>query len=337
MAKKKKRTKTHSYKKPIRLLWAIFIAGIVGIFLLFGGAAMGWYGPMPDLQQLENPNTNLASQIISSDGVTLGKYYFDDNRTPITFEELPTNMVNALIATEDERFYDHAGIDWKGTLRAFVYLGKRGGASTITQQLARQIFVGVRSRNKIKTVLQKAQEWVIAIQLEQRYTKKEILAMYLNKYDFGYQADGVQSAAKIFFNKTPQTLSIEESATLVGMLKNSSLFNPIRRAERVRERRNTVFKQMLRNELITPQAMDSLSELPLEITYTPESHREGLATYFRAYLKEFMDGWIKANPKSDGTKHNLYRDGLRIFTTIDSRIQNLGEEAVNAHMKNLQK
>ena len=337
MAKKKKRTKTHSYKKPIRLLWAIFIAGIVGIFLLFGGAAMGWYGPMPDLQQLENPNTNLASQIISSDGVTLGKYYFDDNRTPITFEELPTNMVNALIATEDERFYDHAGIDWKGTLRAFVYLGKRGGASTITQQLARQIFVGVRSRNKIKTVLQKAQEWVIAIQLEQRYTKKEILAMYLNKYDFGYQADGVQSAAKIFFNKTPQTLSFEESATLVGMLKNSSLFNPIRRAERVRERRNTVFKQMLRNELITPQAMDSLSELPLEITYTPESHREGLATYFRAYLKEFMDGWIKANPKSDGTKHNLYRDGLRIFTTIDSRMQNLGEEAVNAHMKNLQK
>jgi penicillin-binding protein 1A len=337
MAKKKKRTKTHSYKKPIRLLWAIFIAGIVGIFLLFGGAAMGWYGPMPDLQQLENPNTNLASQIISSDGVTLGKYYFDDNRTPITFEELPTNMVNALIATEDERFYDHAGIDWKGTLRAFVYLGKRGGASTITQQLARQIFVGVRSRNKIKTVLQKAQEWVIAIQLEQRYTKKEILAMYLNKYDFGYQADGVQSAAKIFFNKTPQTLSIEESATLVGMLKNSSLFNPIRRAERVRERRNTVFKQMLRNELITPQAMDSLSELPLEITYTPESHREGLATYFRAYLKEFMDGWIKANPKPDGTKHNLYRDGLRIFTTIDSRMQNLGEEAVNAHMKNLQK
>jgi len=337
MAKKKKRTKAQSHKKPIRLLWAIFIAGIVGIFLLFGGAAMGWYGPMPDLQQLENPNTNLASQIISSDGVTLGKYYFDDNRTPITFEELPTNMVNALIATEDERFYDHAGIDWKGTLRAFVYLGKRGGASTITQQLARQIFVGVRSRNKIKTVLQKAQEWVIAIQLEQRYTKKEILAMYLNKYDFGYQADGVQSAAKIFFNKTPQTLSIEESATLVGMLKNSSLFNPIRRAERVRERRNTVFKQMLRNELITPQAMDSLSELPLEITYTPESHREGLATYFRAYLKEFMDGWIKANPKPDGTKHNLYRDGLRIFTTIDSRMQNLGEEAVNAHMKNLQR
>ncbi len=337
MAKKKKGIKPLSFKKPIRLLWVIFLSGMVGIFLLFGGAALGWYGPMPDLQQLENPNTNLASQIISSDGVTLGKYYFNDNRTPITFEELPSNMVNALIATEDERFYDHAGIDWKGTLRAFAYLGKRGGASTITQQLARQIFVGVRSRNKIKTVLQKAQEWVIAIQLEQRYTKKEILAMYLNKYDFGYQADGVQSAAKIFFNKTPQNLSIEESATLVGMLKNSSLYNPIRRSEMVRVRRNTVFQQMVRNELITNEEMDSLSALPLEITYTPESHREGLATYFRAYLKEFMDVWISANPKPDGTKHNLYRDGLRIFTTIDSRMQSLGEEAVNQHMKNLQR
>ena len=337
MAKKKKATKKHSYKKPIRLLWIIFISGILSLFFLFGGAALGWYGPMPDLQQLENPNTNLASQIISSDGETLGKYYFNDNRTPITFEQLPTNMVNALISTEDERFYEHAGIDWRGTLRAFVYLGKRGGASTISQQLARQIFVGVRSRNIVKTVLQKAQEWVIAIQLEQRYTKKEILAMYLNKYDFGYQADGVQSAAKIFFNKTPQALSIEESATLVGMLKNSSLFNPIRRPERVRKRRNTVFQQMLRNDLINAEALDSLSKLPLVISYTPESHREGLATYFRAYLKEFMDGWIKANPRPDGTNHNLYRDGLRIFTTIDSRMQRLGEQAVSAHMKNLQK
>jgi penicillin-binding protein 1A len=337
MAKKKKAIKKRSYKKPIRLLWILFISVILSLFFLFGGAALGWYGPMPDLQQLENPNTNLASQIISSDGVTLGKYYFNDNRTPITFEQLPTNMVNALIATEDERFYEHAGIDWRGTLRAFVYLGKRGGASTISQQLARQIFVGVRSRNIVKTVLQKAQEWVIAIQLEQRYTKKEILAMYLNKYDFGYQADGVQSAAKIFFNKTPQALSIEESATLVGMLKNSSLFNPIRRPERVMKRRNTVFQQMLRNDLISAEALDSLSKLPLVISYTPESHREGLATYFRAYLKEFMDGWINANPKPDGTNHNLYRDGLRIFTTIDSRMQRLGEEAVTAHMKNLQK
>mgnify|MGYP003740517943 FL=1 len=318
-------------------MWGLFFVGTLALGLLFGGAALEWYGPMPDLQQLENPRTNLATQIISSDGVILGKYYLDDNRTPITYEELPQNMVQALIATEDERFYEHAGIDWKGTLRAFAYLGKRGGASTITQQLARQIFVGVRSRNKVKAVLQKAQEWVIAVQLEQRYTKNEILSLYLNKYDFGYQADGVRSAAKIFFNKTPQTLSIEESATLIGMLKNSSLYNPIRRPQRVKERRNIVFQQMVRNELITPEEKDSLSQLPITITYTPESHREGLATYFRAYLKEFMDNWIANNPKADGTKHSLYRDGLRIFTTIDSRMQAKGEAAVDAHMKNLQK
>lgn len=335
MAKRKK-TKKEPYKIYIKWMWRLFFMGIVGLFLLFGGAALEWYGPMPDLQQLENPRTNLATQIISSDGEILGKYYLDDNRTPITYEELPQNMVQALIATEDERFYEHAGIDWRGTLRAFAYLGKRGGASTITQQLARQIFVGVRSRNKIKAVLQKAQEWVIAVQLEQRYTKNEILSLYLNKYDFGYQADGVRSAAKIFFNKTPQTLSIEESATLVGMLKNSSLYNPIRRPERVKERRNIVFQQMVRNELITQKEKDSLSQLPITIRYTPESHREGLATYFRAYLKEFMDDWIAENPKPDGSKHSLYRDGLRIFTTIDSRMQAMGEAAVDAHMKNLQ-
>ena len=336
MAKNKKTTGS-SFKKPIQWMWRILFLGFFGLILLFGGAALEWYGPMPDLQQLENPRTNLATQIISSDGVILGKYYLDDNRTPISFEELPQNMVEALIATEDERFYEHSGIDWRGTLRAFVYLGKRGGASTITQQLARQIFVGVRSRNKIKAVLQKAQEWVIAVQLERRYTKNEILSLYLNKYDFGYQADGVRSAAKIFFNKTPKDLSIEESAALVGMLKNSSLYNPIRRPEWVEERRNIVFNQMVRNELITAEVRDSLSLLPLQITYTPESHREGLATYFRAYLKEFMDDWIANNPKPDGSKHSLYRDGLRIFTTIDSRMQAMGEAAVEAHMKNLQR
>jgi penicillin-binding protein 1A len=304
---------------------------------LFGGAAFGLYGPMPDLQQLENPRTNLASQIISSDGNILGKYYFDENRTPIAFDEIPVNMIEALIATEDERFYEHSGIDWLGTLRAFAFLGKRGGASTISQQLARQIFVGVRSRNLIKTILQKAQEYVIAVQLEKRYTKKEILSMYLNKYDFGYQADGIRSAAKIFFNKTPGELKIEESATLVGMLKNSSYFNPIRRPELVKSRRNIVFQQLLRNQLISKKDKDSLDQIPLVVNYTPESHREGLATYFRAYLKEFMDGWINENLKSDGTKHNLYRDGLRIFTTIDSRMQQFAEDAVSGHMKNLQK
>ncbi len=335
--KRKKHKKKSTYLKYILTIWGIFLFGVLSIIILFSGAALGLYGPMPDLQQLENPRTNLATQIISSDDAILGKYYFDDNRTPIIFDEIPTHTIQALIATEDERFYEHSGIDWRGTLRAFAFLGKRGGASTISQQLARQIFVGVRSRNLLKTVLQKAQEWVIAIQLEKRYTKKEILTMYLNKYDFGYQADGIRSAAKIFFNKTSKELSIEESATLVGMLKNSSLFNPIRRPERVKKRRNIVFQQMLRNKLLSIEEVDSLSKLPLKITYTPESHREGLATYFRAYLKDFMDDWINENPKPDGSKHNLYRDGLRIYTTIDSRIQQLAEDAVIGHMKNLQK
>ena len=334
--KSKKHKKKSTYLKYILTIWGIFFFGVFSIIILFSGAALGLYGPMPDLQQLENPRTNLATQIISSDDVILGKYYFDDNRTPIIFDEIPTHTIQALIATEDERFYEHSGIDWRGTLRAFAFLGKRGGASTISQQLARQIFVGVRSRNLLKTVLQKAQEWVIAIQLEKRYTKKEILTMYLNKYDFGYQADGIRSAAKIFFNKTSKELSIEESATLVGMLKNSSLYNPIRRPERVKKRRNIVFQQMLRNKLLSTEEVDSLSKLPLKIIYTPESHREGLATYFRAYLKDFMDDWINENPKPDGSKHNLYRDGLRIYTTIDSRIQQLAEDAVIDHMKNLQ-
>ena len=334
--KSKKHKKKSTYLKYILTIWGIFFFGVFSIIILFSGAALGLYGPMPDLQQLENPRTNLATQIISSDDVILGKYYFDDNRTPIIFDEIPTHTIQALIATEDERFYEHSGIDWRGTLRAFAFLGKRGGASTISQQLARQIFVGVRSRNLLKTVLQKAQEWVIAIQLEKRYTKKEILTMYLNKYDFGYQADGIRSAAKIFFNKTSKELSIEESATLVGMLKNSSLYNPIRRPERVKKRRNIVFQQMLRNKLLSIEEVDSLSKLPLKIIYTPESHREGLATYFRAYLKDFMDDWINENPKPDGSKHNLYRDGLRIYTTIDSRIQQLAEDAVIGHMKNLQ-
>ena len=337
MARKKNKKQKGLYNKYTSILWGSFILSIIGVLTLFGGAALGFYGPMPDLQQLENPRTNLASQIISSDGEILGKYYFDENRTPIGFDEIPTNMVEALIATEDERFYDHSGIDWLGTLRAFAFLGKRGGASTISQQLARQIFVGVRSRSLIKTILQKAQEYVIAVQLEQRYTKKEILSMYLNKYDFGYQADGIRSASKIFFNKTPKELNIEESATLVGMLKNSSYFNPIRRPERVKARRNIVFQQLLRNQLISKREKDSLDQLPLVINFTPESHREGLATYFRAYLKEFMDMWIDNNIKPDGTKHNLYRDGLRIFTTIDSRMQQYAENSVSGHMRNLQK
>ncbi len=339
MVKKKKTASNHKhpYRWHLRVFWMLFWGSVLGATAIFSAAALGYLGPMPDLQQLENPKTNLATQVFSADGEVLGKYYYNDNRTPITFDELPQNIVDALIATEDERFYSHSGIDWRGTLRAVFYLGKKGGASTISQQLARQLFVGVRSRNLQEALFQKIKEWVLAIQLEQRYTKKEIIAMYLNIYDFGYTADGVRSAAKIFFNKNPKDLLLEESAMLVGMLKNSSYYNPIRRPEIVVNRRNVVLQQMVRNGLITTAQKDSLEQLPLTIDYTPESHREGLATYFRAYLQEYLQDWTRNNPKPDGSTYNIYRDGLRIYTTIDARMQALGEAAVKAHMKNLQK
>ena len=335
-ASQKKKKGGNPFKTALRFFWAIFALGILSVITLFSSAALGMLGQMPELQQLENPKTNLATQILSNDGVVLGKFYFNDNRTSIAFDALPKNLVNALIATEDERFFSHSGIDLKGTLRALVYLGKKGGASTISQQLARQLFVGVRSRNKFEAVLQKFKEWVLAVQLERRYTKKEIIAMYLNIYDFGYSADGIQSAAKIYFNTTPKALRIEQSATLVGMLKNSSLFNPLRRPERVEQRRNVVLNQMNRNGFISEVELDSLKQIPLTIDYTPDSHREGLATYFRAYLQQFMRKWTKNNPKPDGTKYDIFRNGLRIFTTLDSRLQEIGEKAVNAHMANLQ-
>ena len=215
-------------------------------------------------------------------------------------------------------------------------MGERGGASTITQQLARQLFVGVRSRNILEAIIQKIKEWVLSFELESRYTKNEIIAMYLNIYDFGYNADGIKSAAKIYFDKSPINLKLDESAVLVGMLKNSSLYNPIRRPEKVRNRRNVVFNQMLRNDYINKIEYDSLKSLDLNINYTPESHREGLATYFRAYLQDFMKKWIKNNPKEDGSLYNIYRDGLKIYTTIDSRLQNIAETSMKEHMKNLQ-
>lgn len=337
MAKKRKKAnKTANYSFHKKIFWGVYFIGILLVTVFFGSAELGLFGPMPPLEQLENPKTNLATQIISSDGATLGKFFYNDNRTPVQYDELPSHLIEALVATEDERFLDHSGIDFRGTFRAVAYLGKRGGASTITQQLARQLFVGVRSRNKFQAITQKAKEWVLAVRLERRYTKEEIIAMYLNIYDFGYQADGIKSAAKIYFNKTPKTLSIEESATLVGMLKNSSLFNPKRRPERTRKRRNVVFQQMYRNDFITLEESDSLQQLPLELNFTPDSYKDGLATYFRTYVKQFMQQWVKENPKGNGENYNIYRDGLRIYTTIDSRLQALGEKAVSAHMKNLQ-
>ncbi len=337
MAAKNKNSIPKKYRLFYYGFWTIFFVGIISVFWLFYSASTGKLGEMPDFRQLENPNTNLASQIISSDNQVLGKIHFGENRTPVEYSDLPKHLIDALIATEDERFYGHSGIDFKATLRAIIYLNKRGGASTISQQLARQLFVGVRSKNIFEAITQKAKEWVLAVRLERQYTKEEIITMYLNIYDFGYNGDGIKSASSIYFDKELDSLKIEESAVLVGMLKNSSYYNPLRRPELVKSRRNTVFGQMKKNNHLSDKQLDSLKQLPLEINYTPQSHREGLATYFRAYLQQFMKDWTKENTKEDGSKYNLFLDGLKIYTTINYEMQQYAEESVKEHMANLQK
>ena len=339
MAKvKTKKTKINKeFTKFIRWFWTLFFLGILLVVSIFVSASIGVFGEMPDYTVLENPKTNLATEVLSSDGQLLGKYYYRDNRTLLDYKQISPNLVDALIATEDARFYSHSGIDARGTLRALVYLGSKGGASTISQQLARQLFIGVRDKeDKVNAIFQKVKEWVLAIRLERQYTKDEIIAMYFNIYDFNNNADGIKSAASIYFNKTADSLSIEESAMLVGMFKNSSLYNPRRNTEGTTNRRNVVLSQMHKYGYISQQLNDSLQKRPLNLEYTPQSHKTGLATYFRAYIKSELKKWINNNPKSDGTKYDLYRDGLKIYTTIDSRMQNYAEQAVVAHMKNLQ-
>jgi penicillin-binding protein 1A len=311
MAKKKKaKAKANQdFSRYVKWFWKLFAGGILAIILVFLLASWGVFGEMPDIEDLQNPKTNLASEIISADGKLIAKYYLDDNRTPVSYNELPKHLVDALIATEDARFQEHSGIDGIGTLRAFVFMGKRGGASTISQQLARQLFVGQHSPNTLGRITQKFKEWVIAIRLEEQYTKEEIIAQYFNIYDFGNNADGIRSAARIYFGKEPKDLDLKESAMLVGMFKNSSLYNPRphRNPEGTRNRRNVVLAQMAKYGYISDAVKDSLKQTELDLKYTPESHREGLATYFRAYLQEFMKDWASKdeNKKPDGTKYNI--------------------------------
>ncbi len=328
--------KNSSFRKYIIGFWTLFGAGILFIIVLFLLAGWGAFGKMPKFEELENPETNLATEIFSSNGETLGKYY-SENRTPIKFDDLPDHLIEALVATEDERYYQHSGIDAQGTLRAAIFLGTRGGASTITQQLAKLLFTDDVSKNFMGRVMQKFKEYIIAIRLERQYTKEEIITMYFNKYDFIYQAVGIRSASKIYFDKEAKDLKLEESAVLVAMLKNSALYNPVRRPDLVEQRRNQVFKQMERNGFLTREEKDSLQQIPMKITFTPQGHDEGIATYFRVYLQGFMRDWIEKNPKPDGSSYNIYRDGLNIYTSIDSRMQEFAEDAVAKHMANLQK
>ena len=322
-------------------MWLIFLTPIFLVSIIFYYASIGGFGEMPDLEVLENPKTNLASEVLSSDGKTLGKYYFNDNRTPVTFAELPSHLVDALISTEDIRFYSHSGIDFKRTLGAALKFGKDGGGSTITQQLAKLLFTGEGSKDIVERLTQKFKEYIIAVRLERNYTKDEIITQYLNLYDFGNNGDGIRSAARIYFGKEPIELDINESAILVGMLKNSSLYNPRphRNPVGVKNRRNVVLGQMAKYNYLDILLVDSLKLQPLNLNYTPESHREGLATYFREYLRSHMKSWINDdnNRKPDGSKYNLNTDGLKIYTTINYTMQEMAEFAVGQHMPRLQK
>ncbi|EKB04455.1 transglycosylase domain-containing protein [Myroides odoratimimus] len=333
--KKGDKKQPKSLRGYLKAFWILFLGMVAAVIFFFLCASWGVFGPMPTFDELENPASNVATEIISSDGKTIGKFYLE-NRVPVKYEDLPEYLVNALIATEDERFKEHSGIDARGTLRAITSVGSSGGASTITQQLAKLLFHGEGSRSLPKRITQKAKEWVIAVKLERQYTKEEILTMYLNKADFVNNAVGIRSATRIYMGKEPKDLTIDEAAMFVGMLQNPAYFNPVRRPELVHKRRNVVLHQMARNGFISKEESVKLQELPLALNFTPESHREGIATYFREYLRDYMRRWVKENPKKDGTTYDIYRDGLKIYVSIDSRMQKYGEEAVEAHIANLQ-
>lgn len=338
MAQKKtnqKSTVVKDIKYYQKKFWKLFFYTLGGVFLFFLFASWGLFGAMPSFEDLENPESNLATEIISSDGVVLGKFY-NENRTAIKYKDLPKHLVDALVSTEDERFYEHSGIDAKRTFGAAAQLGSNGGASTLTQQLAKLLFHGEGSKFLPFRIVQKAKEWIIAIRLERQYTKNEIIALYFNQVDFVNGAVGIRSAAKVYFNKEPRNLTIEESALLVGMLTNPSRFNPNRFPERALKRRNIVLGQLVRNNHLEESAKKILEKKPIKLDFHPESHLDGTATYFREYLRDFMKKWVKDHKKPDGEEYDVYGDGLKIYTTIDSKIQEHAEEAVTEHMKNLQ-
>ncbi|MCQ2269956.1 MAG: penicillin-binding protein [Bacteroidales bacterium] len=321
--------------KWIKPFW-IFYGSCVGVlFIIFALISLGWLGFMPSFADLENPETNQATEVYSEDGVVLGKYYFE-NRTSCKFDEISPNLVNALIATEDARFYKHSGIDFRALFRVgfgVLTSSHKGGGSTITQQLAKNLFPRDPKANKLKLVLTKFKEWVVAVKLEREFSKNEIMALYFNTVDFGNNSMGIKSASKTYFNKEPIDLSVEESALLVGMLKAPTKYSPVRNPNASKERRNTVLSQMNKYDFITDSECDSLQKLNIDMSnFLVQDHTAGSATYFREYLRMYLTEWCKNNPKPDGSHYDIYSDGLRIYTTIDSRMQKHAEEAVYEHV-----
>jgi len=318
----------------VLIFWSVYAGLALIILLLFILISSGRMGYMPSFDELENPRSLLASEVYSDDDVLLGKYYVE-NRSRVRYEELSPYLVNALIATEDIRFYNHSGIDLKALIRALsgVVTGRsKGGGSTITQQLAKLLFHETPN-TKIKRIRQKLNEWIIAIKLEQRYSKEEIITLYLNKFDFINSAVGIKSAAKIYFNTAPDSLKLEEAALLIGMAKNPAFYNPVRRPDTTSFRRNIVLSQMKKYGYITEALYDSVIKLPVDMSkFSLQDHITGSGTYFREYLRGELKNWCSSNTKPDGTRYDLYRDGLRIYTTVDSRMQQYAEEAVSEHL-----
>ncbi|MBK6730204.1 MAG: penicillin-binding protein [Bacteroidetes bacterium] len=329
------------YRKYILRFWLILFCGIGFIVLFIFLISVGTFGKLPGFEELENPQSNLATQIISSDGELIGRYY-KENRTNATFDELPEHLTQALVSTEDERFYKHSGIDIRSLGRVIfktIILRQKdsGGGSTLSQQLAKNLYGRPTSGNIFSLGIIKFKEWITAAKLERRYTKDEILLMYLNTVEYVYDAHGVKTAAKTFFNKEIDSLKIEESAVLVGMVKNPSLYNPVRFPEKTFERRNVVLSQMMHANYISRNQYDSLKQIPLDIShFRRQDHTAGEATYFREYLRLWLANWVKANPKPDGSSWDIYRDGLRVYTTIDSKMQQYAEEASSEWLTKLQ-
>ena len=332
-----KKQKNFGYKKWVKFIWLGLGGIILGTAFLFFAVSQGFLGDMPDVNELENPDIYVASEIISSDGVTLGK--FEKEKTiPVTYKDLPPHLVYALMAKEDERFREHSGIDLQAFARAVAYGGKRGGGSTISQQLAKLLFTKGASQNKFQRAFQKLKEWSVAVSLEKRYTKEEIITLYFNKFDFLHNANGIELASRIYFNKPTKELTLSEAATFVAMLENPVRNNPIKYPEKAKARRNVVLEQMLKTNYIDQATYNKVVAEPIVVDFHPvESVDEGYSAYYKHYLRKEINNYLEEYEKETGKDVNIYRDGLKIFVTLDSKMQKYAEEAIKEHMTSLQK
>lgn len=322
-------------QKVIKALWVAFLSGIGLFLLLILLINLGWLGYMPSMKELENPSSALATDIYAAEGQLIGRYYVQD-RSSSKYEDISPNVFNALVATEDSRFYEHSGVDGRAIMRAVIFLGKEGGGSTITQQLAKNLFPREEG-SKITLIFQKLKEWVMAVKLEKQLTKNEIITLYLNTVPFGSNVYGIKNAGLTFFNKTPDKLSVEEAAVLIGMLKASTAYNPKRNPENAMRRRNTVIDQMAKYDYLTLAEAQALKKKPIILNYHKVTHHDGLAPYFRQVVELQVKDVLKDMKKSDGTSYNIYKDGLKIYTTLNVDMQKYAEQAVEQHLKDIQK